>query len=383
MNALPSFRGADVPALADALQRTRARTLGLIEAWHRALPDLRVPLRDELNPPLWEWGHVAWFEAWWIGRNRERSLGIACDPDHARMAPRRPDADALYNSSQVAHDVRWQLPLPGLRETLDELAATRAESLSLLGGAEPTDAGLYFWRLALAHEDMHNEASVYMAQSLGLPVPPDLARGHAQPAGIADPDAELALPAQPWRLGWTGPGFAFDNEVPPCEVDVGPLRIDAAPVSWARYLPFIEATGQAPPPHLRRAADQWECESFGRWVPVDPAAPAVHLSWDDAQAWCRWAGRRLPTEAEWECAACTLPGFTWGEVWEWTGSAFEPFPGFEPHPYRDYSAPWFGSRRVLRGASAATAAHLVSPRYRNYFTPDRRDIFAGFRSVAG
>jgi EgtB-related family protein len=141
------------------------------------------------------------------------------------------------------------------------------------------------------------------------------------------------------------------------------------------------ATGHRLPPHVRYEGHGWQVCCFGRWRPLDLNAPAVHLSWDDAQAWCLWAGRRLPTEVEWECAAHTLSGFVWGEVWEWTASVFEPYPGFVAHPYRDYSAPWFGSRRVLRGACAATSNHLLSPRYRNYFTPERCDIFAGFRSA--
>jgi len=124
----------------------------------------------------------------------------------------------------------------------------------------------------------------------------------------------------------------------------------------------------------------WERHHFGQWQPLDKEAPACHLTYFEAEAWCRWAGRQLPTEAQWERAAMTRPGFHWGQVWEWTASTFNPYPGFEAHPYRDYSAPWFGDRPVLRGASWATAGRMAHPRYRNYFTPERNDLHAGFRT---
>jgi EgtB-related family protein len=114
---------------------------------------------------------------------------------------------------------------------------------------------------------------------------------------------------------------------------------------------------------------------------VRPQEVALHLSAHEADAWCRWAARRLPTEAEWECAAVTQQAFRWGQAWEWTASPFGPYPGFTLHPYRDSSQPWFGTRRVLRGASAATAPAMTHARYRNFYEPHRRDIFAGFRSV--
>lgn len=377
----PDARTVGAAALARALRTTRERTLGLLAAWQQALPGLRVPYAGELNPPLWELGHVGWFQEWWIGRNRECALGVACNPGHARPASHLPHADALFNSSEVPHITRWDLLLPDLDALLRYLAQVQADTLALLQEAGEGDGALYFWRLVLFHEQMHNEASVYMARALGVPIPPALARGHAPPVYRM---GELAVPAQTVQLGYTGAGFAFDNELAAHPVDVGAFHIDAAPVTWARYLPFIEATGHAVPPHVRQHGGQWQQRHFGRWLPLDPQASAVHLSWHDAQAWCQWSDRRLPTEAQWECAA-RMHGdaMAWGEVWEWTASAFEPYPGFVAHPYRDYSQPWFGgSRYVLRGGCAATDAQMLHVAYRNYFTPERQDIFAGFRSVA-
>jgi iron(II)-dependent oxidoreductase len=378
-----TLRTSGAVALASALRATRLRTVGLLQAWQHALPDLQVAYAPERNPPLWELGHVGWFQEWWIARNPQRSSGVAADPFCARPASPLQSADALFDSSAVAHTTRWDLPLPGVDATLQYLEAVQADTLALLAEAGATDEALYFWRLVLFHEAMHNEAAVYMAQALGVPVPQALAWRDGAPtlAGQAA-GAEIEIPAQVWQLGSSGTGFHFDNELGMRAVDVGSFRMDAEPVTWARYLPFVQATGHRLPPHVRRHGGAWEHQHFGQWRPLEPESPAVHLSCDDAEAWCRWAGRRLPTEAEWECAALTQPAMRWGQVWEWTASGFEPYPGFVAHPYRDYSEPWFGSRRVLRGACVATAAIMVHPRYRNYFTPERRDIFAGFRSVA-
>lgn len=381
-------RAGDAMDLAQALQATRERTLGLMNAWAAALPSFQVPYAPTLNPLLWEWGHVAWFQDWWISRNPQRALGARSDPHSPRLPSRLPQADALYNSSQVAHAARWHLPLPDLQATRQYLASVQEDTLALLREVPHDDNALYFWRLVLLHEDMHNEASVYMAQALGVPLPEAVAwrvgsRHAAQPAQVA----ELAVPAQRWWLG-SGDlqgvgtrGFAFDNELVGHSVALPAFYIDAAAVTWARYLPFLEATGHAPPPHVRLQQGQWQQCRFGHWQALDRQAAAVHLSGADAQAWCDWAGRRLPTEAEWACAAATSNGFEWGDVWEWTASQFEAYPGFVAHPYLDYSAPWFGTHRVLRGACAATSAHMVNVRYRNFFTPERQDIFSGFRSI--
>lgn len=387
--------------LADALRDARERSLALFAACEAALgPALVVPRTPELNPPLWELGHIGWFADWWLARNPQRARGVAADPDvarhPARQATRGVDADALYNSSQVPHDSRWQLPLPDAAAVRADLAASLADTLALLADAPEDDTGLYFFRLALFHEDMHAEAAVYMAQTLGYDPLHQLA---AAPATARRLPA-LRIAATDWTLGRSGPGFAFDNELGAHGVPVGAFEIDARPVTWAQFLPFVEGGSYAQrqfwsaagsiwrlsqdrqaPRYLRQTPQGWEQQVFGRWQALDPAAAASHLTAFEAQAWCTWAGRRLPSEAEWEVAAQD-PGFEWGAVWEWTASAFAPFPGFAPHPYVDYSRPWFDGRPVLKGASPATVPRMRHPHYRNYFTPERNDIVAGFRSVA-
>ncbi|MDE2453996.1 MAG: SUMF1/EgtB/PvdO family nonheme iron enzyme, partial [Burkholderiales bacterium] len=300
----------------------------------------------------------------------------------------------------VAHATRWSLPLPEAEATRADLAQQLEQTLAWLGRADDSDDATYFFRLALLHEDMHHEAALYTAQSLGLAV----ADPRWQPQALAAPQRELAFAAGPWELGGAEPGFAFDNERAGHCVDLPATCIDARVATWAEYLPFVEAGGyeqprwwseagaawlahqretarERAPRYLRRAGRTWQQWRHGAWIELDPRLPACHLSAHEAEAWCRWAGRRLPSEAEWERAALERGAeFDWGGVWEWTSSPFEPYPGFTPHPYRDYSAPWFGSRRVLRGASFMTQPRLRHARYRNFFMPGRNDVAAGFRS---
>ena len=336
---------------------------------------LRGPKLAIVNPPLWEIGHVAWFQERWCLR-QQASGGVA--------APLLEGADALYDSSAVPHDARWDLPLP-------ELEATRAYATEVLErvlgrlGREPENAALrYFVRLATLHEDMHAEAFHYTRHTLGYEDPlPDEPWFPAEPASAAG-DAECAGGA--FELGARpGSGFVFDNEKWAHEVRLAPFRIARAPVSNAQYLEYVEAGGPAPR-DWRREGGAWRQRRFDRWRPLAPREPVVNVSWDEAQGWCRWAGRRLPSEAEWACAAASgafAPRERTGKVWEWTASAFGPFPGFAADPYRDYSVPWFGSHKVLRGGSFAAPARLAREGFRNFYTPERRDIFAGFRSCAG
>ncbi len=397
-------RCAGPAALAAALHRGRDQLLALFEGFERALgrDGLCIAFDPVLNLPLWELGHIGWFEEYWLSRNPDRLRGIAFDPGVSRAASVLPGADALYDSSRVPHTQRWLLDLPGVEATCEYLARVRESTLALLRASAGGDDDLYFFRLALLHEDMHREAWHFMAQHLGIDLGPAMT-GRAPKAAKAC--GEWSIPAGTHSLGRSGAGFAFDNELPAHPVGVRAFSIDRAPVSWGRFLPFIESGGyeseslwtgpgwdwrtrqdRSHPLHLRRTGHGWQQQRFGEWVAVDPDTPALHLSAHEAQAWCRWSGRRLPSEAEWERAALlAVEGgepFEWGEVWEWTASPFTPYAGFAPHPYRDYSEPWFDGRPVLRGGSFATTLHMKHPRYRNFFAAQRNDVFAGFRSCA-
>ena len=397
--AAQAARQGSPEVLAELLQASRADTLATFALYEQALPALRVPLRPELNPPLWELGHIGWFQEYWIARNPALDVGARADPETPRRAPLRAEADALYNSSRVAHDSRWKLALPDAEATRGDLARQLEQNLALLQQAENTEDALYFFRLALLHEDMHHEAALYMARGLGIAIDDERWRA----TGLPTPGAALRLDAQCWRLGADAEGgFVFDNELAGLDVALTPFTIDAQAVRWAEYLPFVEAGGydqpqwwsevgarwraaqaNALPRYLRRGTHVWQCWMGGRWAELDPREAASHLTLHEAEAWCRWAGRRLPTEAEWECAACSAgSAFRWGDVWEWTASPFAPLPGFMPHPYRDYSAPWFDGRPVLKGASHCTQPRMRYPKYRNFFQAHRNDVPAGFRSCA-
>jgi ergothioneine biosynthesis protein EgtB len=237
-----------------------------------------------------------------------------------------------------------------------------------------------------------------MAQALGVPI----ADPRWQPAALPAPPPALHQGAGPWRLGSDADGFSFDNELGAHTVKLGDTAIDAQVLRWAEYLPFVESggysqshwwtaagqawlasTGAKAPRYLQQEGTGWYQWRHGVWQVLRQEEAACHLTAHEAQAWCRWAGRRLPTEAEWERAALTAgPAFRWGEVWEWTDSTFAPYPGFMAHPYRDYSAPWFDGRPVLRGASFMTQPRMRHARYRNYFRPERNDVPAGLRSCA-
>lgn len=406
------------PALAAALVDSRERLRRCVEDLDDA--QWQVPPREGLNPIAWELAHVAWFAEFWIlrGPHRVDAQGRV----HAAAPARWAGPDALFDSSRLPHDDRWRVELPSRRTLRGRLDAQLDACLAALPAGDDDEA-LYFHRLALFHEDMHAEALAWLRDRLGYAAPAWMGLPAAGAAGTGGAAAAIgaapveppspavaatlrieARPAAP--LGWPAgrPGFAFDNECPGARVALAPFEIDAAPLDAGRFRDFVEdggyrrpalwpgaaaawlaAAGRTHPERWRPcpgSAERWEVRAFDRWAPLDARQPAVHLNAHEAEAFCRWAGRRLPRAAEWEVAA-RREGFAWGgSVWEWTADDFRPYPGFRPGPYRDYSLPWFGSHRELRGGATVTARRMHHPVFRNFFEPHRADVFAGFRTAA-
>jgi iron(II)-dependent oxidoreductase len=410
--------------LREARQHTRALTGDLKGE------QLFGPRRRIVNPVLWELGHVAWFLERWCLRLR---------PDESLSASLLEDSDALYDSATVAHDARWNLPLPSLAATIEYQDRVLEGVLARLDRQQGDPWFLYLVQLAIFHEDMHAEAFHYTRQTLGYADP---FRDEASPAGgeREELQGDTAVAGGTYLIGASrNSGFHFDNEKWAHPVEIAPFRIARAPVTNAEFLEFVreggyrrrewwsaegwECKGKASAPrYWTERGDRWFERRFSDWVPLQGDLPAMHVDWHEANAYCRYAGRRLPSEAEWEVAASlgekgARRRYPWGDtsdgeranlggtgrvavdrfslgdslggcrqmignVWEWTSSAFAPYPGFVADPYREYSEPWFGTHKVLRGGSFATPARLVASSWRNFYTPDRGDIFAGFRTCA-
>ena len=393
-----------------------------------------------VNPPIWEVGHVAWFQEIWVLR------------DLLGQSPSFEGADALFNSSEVHHHSRWNLPLSDRRGVVAYLLDTRDRTLDALSQRDSSDpqrrADLaYRALLSIYHEDMHHEAFAYTRQTHAWDPPQWLQSAlplEALPID-APSDADIEFSGGTCWLGQShGDAFAFDNELPGQEVWVAPFAMSCRAVTEGDFLEFVTAGGyQRPelwcpegwdwvqegkidsPLHWRREGDSWQRRVYLEWRDLLPRQPMMHVNWFEANAYCRFRQRRLPTEAEWTFAACgdsaTPHRFPWhdtqtlgranldgryhgpievdrfvhdgnagfrscaqliGNVWEWTADAFTPFDGFEPGLYADYSRPWFHDHKVLKGGCWHTRSRLISSRYRNFYKPNRRDPWVGFRTCA-
>src|SRR5437867_1761554 len=425
--------------LAEMVREARERSFELVAD----LTDeqLMGPRLAIVNPLRWEIGHVAWFQERWTLRDRGILPGI------------RPDADILYDSAAVAHDTRWDLPLPSRQETLSYMCEVRDRLIEKLTRREPADEDLYFVLLSVFHEDMHCEAFTYTRQTLGYPPPrfsrrPDDGLRSRNNGGSLPGD--VRVPGGTFTLGAASEEpFVFDNEKWAHPLEVESFAIARAPVTQEEFAAFVEEGGYlrrehwceegwnwrqsanaGHPVYWKRAdGSGWLRRDFDQWVPLEPHRPVLHVNWYEADAYCRWAGRRLPAEAEWEMAASWDPEsrrkrrFPWGDdpptpdrahldwgagagtgclevgalpagdsyfgcrqmignVWEWTRDDFGPYAGFVVDPYKEYSQPWFYTHKVLRGGCWTTRSRLIRNTWRNFYMPDRRDVWAGFRTCA-
>jgi formylglycine-generating enzyme required for sulfatase activity len=405
------MRRAGRELLSLALIDARNHTLHLLSLYEKALasPVLAVPRIAGIEPPVWLAGHVGWFAEWWIARNTQRAFGIHCPRRPTRLAAIEPRADEWWNPAQGDALDKWASDLPDLVHTKAYLLDTLESTLELLEHAAETDAGLYFYRLALFHEDLRGEQLVVMAQTLGLALGVEL-----PPAAVVRPP--LLLPATAWEMGLSDGGFCFAQEQGRERAEVPEFEIDAQPVTWSQFVEFVDDGGYDRPELWRPEGLQWLAEQaegrrgprhveqigaarqgtggsvllqqFGRTVRAAGNRSAVHACWWEADAWARWAGRRLATEVEWEVAAhvAARRGFRWADVHEWTAGTLKPLAGFEPDPWSDGGAfdpvPAFGRARVLRGASFATRARLRSTRRRGFAPPAWDEGFVGFRTCA-
>jgi len=423
--------------LADAVRDSRDRTIDLVAD----LDDEQLvgPLLGTVNPLIWEIAHLAWFEEKFVLRN-------ACGEP-----PILPFGDALYDSGAIPHDTRWRLVLPSRADTIAYMHEVGERVAERVLADDATDVIRHFALYSVFHYDWHTEAITYTRQTLGHPAPklsgpPDEGEGGGyQEAGGLDGDVEI--PGGRFLLGATrAQPFAYDNEKWAHAVSVEPFAIARAAVTQSQYLAFVEdggyqrrelwnsdgwawreSAGAEHPLYWRPTPEGWQRRHFDQWVALEAYRPVIHVSWYEADAYAQWAGRRLPTEMEWEMAAAGEPGapfprkrrFPWGDdpapdrasvdwlamgttdvaahprgdsafgcrqmlgnVWEWTSSTFWPYPNFERDSYYDNSEQFFGSRKVLRGGSWATRSRLLRTTLRNYFTLERRDVFAGFRTCA-
>ena len=431
--------------LTTILQDARSRTLELMAGLDEE--QLIGPQIATVNPMRWEIGHVAYFYEYFILRQmygHESLLGSK--------------ADKLYDSIKITHDTRWDLPLLStnntlhyMRDVLDKLCE------HLIINDEDSFANKqdsFMFQFGVFHEDMHTEAFTWARQTLAYPTPEFAIANDMTNERSAGPlPGYVDIPGGIFRLGGNPEAaFMFDNEKQAHEVIIKPFSIAKAPVTNKEFSIFVDDGGyknkafwdedvwavlqknnqEQPGYWIKHTNRNWAMRRFDQLIPLPLDEPVSHLSWNEANAYCKWAGVRLPTEIEWEVAAlgeCTNNGtlantkrkYPWGDnppdaslanldgralgcidvaalpkgdsafgcrqmlgnIWEWTADIFNPYPGFSPDVYKEYSQMMFGKARVLRGGAWITRSRMMHGTYRNYFEPQRWNIFSGFRTCKG
>ena len=382
------------------MEEARQRTLQLV-----------APLTDDelnrvyspiLSPLAWDLGHIANFEELWL----VQTVGD--------REPLNGELGRFYDAIENPRATRNELPILRGDELRSYLEEVRERSLEVLDGVdlesdeEPLLKGAFVYELLLAHEHQHTETMLQLIQMIDGYEPVEVVEVPSpDPAASEGPEMVL-VEGGSVEIGAGPDGFAYDNERPRHTVELGPFLIDRTPVTNRAYAEFVADTGAEPPMYWEADGDWWLHTAMGRREAVDPDAAVVHVSWHDADAFARWAGKRLPTEQEWEAAAhgadadrANLDQLSFrpsrvgayadapsdcgalhmlGDVWEWTSSDFLAYPGFEAFPYPEYSEVFFGDTyKVLRGGAWAARRDVIRTSFRNWDLPQRRQIFAGLR----
>jgi gamma-glutamyl hercynylcysteine S-oxide synthase len=417
--------------IARGLEESRRRSLDLLDPLSEA--DQIAQHSPIMSPLIWDLAHIGNYEELWLVRN------VAGDP------PTSAQYDDMYDAFEHPRASRPALPLLGPAEARRYIAGVRGRALDLLDAvdldpAQPLLDHGFVYGMVIQHEQQHDETMLATLQLMD-------GNGHGllaprPPTGRGVEVSEILVAGGPFTMGTDEP-WAYDNERPAHTVDVAPFWIDTIPVTNAAVVEFVEDGGYAEPALWDRAGWKWRQEEsvehpqfwqregqrswsrrrFGAVEALPLDEPVQHVSWYEADAFARWAGKRLPTEAEWEKAASWTPDgrkrrWPWGDqppgtdhanlgqrhlqpapagayprgvspwgchemagdVWEWTSSYFQPYPGFASFPYREYSEVFWGDEyRVLRGGSWATHPSVMRTTFRNWDYPIRRQIFAGFR----
>lgn len=429
-----TYSPPDRERIALLLDEARRRTLLLVS--HLSNEDLNRQHDPLMSPVIWDLGHIAHFEELWLTRNLTGSIEFSEMP-------------GLYNPFEHPRTTRAALPLPTLAEMLARMSGIRELVLRRLDSLEfnesnPLLRNAFVYHMVLQHEYQHNETILQTLQ-LKLGEPYCAPRRKMISPRVPHDDGMVGFPGGAVTIGTADATWSYDNERPIHEVVLAPFRIDRFPVTNGRYREFIADGGYDDPRHWSEPGREWLSTSGARapkyWTPdgdewiertmdrvrsVDPDCPVCHVCYHEAEAFAKWAGKRLPAEFEWEAAASWSPdgaarAYPWGEevptpqdanidqlsfetapvgaypknvsplgccgmigdVWEWTSSQFRGYPGFRIFPYREYSEEFFGPEyRVLRGGSWATRPRAVRNTFRNWDYPNRRQIFSGFRCAA-